>query len=457
MSSRQEAAAWEADAGERRAWWLAATAPLLFWRKLRLGWLPAGVAVVAVAAGLGLLAWGLVRTQEEGSPELAVVSEPGVYLIKADGSGLRRLPGAGRARDVFAWAPSGNRFALVPGCQAEDALFLGTADSDEPQKISMLPSDAFSIFWSPREDTLAVNLSRGAGIAAGAALLDVNDGTVSSLDDAISFSGWSHDGRWYAMSVAGTDNLDGIGATTVDTETGQKTYLGDGIREILWSPNDHRLAFSQVQGPEEPPYNAWLASGVGVMNADGSGREVLLEMERHSVTGAASAVTWSPDGERLLLKPGTSPFHYLVYDVDTLGQPLDFGETYKLSGGAWSPDGEHIAVERGRPDGGILIAVFPANGGNGIEVSAGAAAQHPQFSPDSQHIVFVARRTGDWDAQDLYLADTDDGVPIMLSEVGMTIFDAAWSADGTYIEFTAGPVTADGCGDVGGTMTSPPV
>ena len=34
----------------------------------------------------------------------------------------------------------------------------------------------------------------------------------------------------------------------------------------------------------------------------------------------------------------------------------------------------------------------------------------------------------------------------MLASVGMNIFSIAWSADGTYIEFTAGLVTSDGCG-----------
>ena len=123
LTSREEAAAWQPE--ERRPWWPAAAVPFAFvWRRLSLSWLsPATAAVlgVLVVAGIGLLVWGLVRTQgREGAnapgvsvrsatvePEVAIVSEPGVYLIRSDGSDLRRLPGVGRLRDSFAWAPSG--------------------------------------------------------------------------------------------------------------------------------------------------------------------------------------------------------------------------------------------------------------------------------------------------------------------------------------------------------------
>ena len=75
VSSREAAAAWQ-PAGrpvgeERRPWWAGAGLPVVFfWRKVSFGWLsPATAAVlgVVVVAGLGLLVWGLVRTQGDGS------------------------------------------------------------------------------------------------------------------------------------------------------------------------------------------------------------------------------------------------------------------------------------------------------------------------------------------------------------------------------------------------------
>ncbi len=78
VGSRQEAAAWEP---EQRPWWLAAAAPLAFFRRrLSFGWLsPATTAAVAVvvATGVGLLVWGLLQIGTEGrQPSMLVVQNP---------------------------------------------------------------------------------------------------------------------------------------------------------------------------------------------------------------------------------------------------------------------------------------------------------------------------------------------------------------------------------------------
>ncbi|MCH8010167.1 MAG: hypothetical protein IIC91_15045 [Chloroflexi bacterium] len=65
LDNRHDAARW-AEGQSPRPWPAVALAPLLFWRKLKFGWLPpvlAGGLLVAVAAGLGLLVWGLLATR----------------------------------------------------------------------------------------------------------------------------------------------------------------------------------------------------------------------------------------------------------------------------------------------------------------------------------------------------------------------------------------------------------
>ena len=68
VDNRQEAARWQPGG---RPWWMAAVTPFLFWRKLGFGWLaPAVTGGVAIAAvvGVGLLIWGLTRTQAGTEP-----------------------------------------------------------------------------------------------------------------------------------------------------------------------------------------------------------------------------------------------------------------------------------------------------------------------------------------------------------------------------------------------------
>ena len=63
VSSREEAAQWQQP---ERPWWTAAGAPVaFFWRRASVSWLTTGIAgafVLAAVAGIGLLVWGLLRT-----------------------------------------------------------------------------------------------------------------------------------------------------------------------------------------------------------------------------------------------------------------------------------------------------------------------------------------------------------------------------------------------------------
>lgn len=82
VSSREEAAAWQPAA---RPWWAVAAAPAVFvGRRLsNASWLaPAagGAVVIAAAAGIGLLVWGLVRTNGDGEAGAAL----GPLAIAAD-------------------------------------------------------------------------------------------------------------------------------------------------------------------------------------------------------------------------------------------------------------------------------------------------------------------------------------------------------------------------------------
>lgn len=64
LENRHDAARWQPT--EERPWWATAFAPLFFWRRMSFGWLSpalAGGLAVIVAAGIGLLVWGLLATQ----------------------------------------------------------------------------------------------------------------------------------------------------------------------------------------------------------------------------------------------------------------------------------------------------------------------------------------------------------------------------------------------------------
>ncbi len=78
VSSREEAARWEPS---EHPWWATAAVPLAWsWRRANVSWLATGVAgitAVLVVVGVGLLVWGLVRTDSNDATSVsASATEP---------------------------------------------------------------------------------------------------------------------------------------------------------------------------------------------------------------------------------------------------------------------------------------------------------------------------------------------------------------------------------------------
>ena len=76
VASREDAARWEAP---ERPWWAGATAPMAWlWRQTSVSWLwtgAAGITAILVLAGIGLLIWGLMRTDGDGKESSATATD----------------------------------------------------------------------------------------------------------------------------------------------------------------------------------------------------------------------------------------------------------------------------------------------------------------------------------------------------------------------------------------------
>ena len=128
VESRAEAAAWTQA---QRPWWQTGLAPIAgLWQKASVSWLSIGataVVAIAVAGGIGLLVWGLARTDGDGPnvPDgLAYVTfEPG-ETITADGPGIFFLDTDTGAAEGWI-APGRERLAFqVAGMSADGSLVL---------------------------------------------------------------------------------------------------------------------------------------------------------------------------------------------------------------------------------------------------------------------------------------------------------------------------------------------
>jgi tricorn protease-like protein len=183
---------------------------------------------------------------------------------------------------------------------------------------------------------------------------------------------------------------------------------------------------------------------VNVVNMGVAGKREVLGIEEVPQTSRSAPVAWSPDGEQLLVQSGATR-HVLLWDMAG-GDAIDLGEALKLGEPQWSADGRYIAIERpGAPERDAFIDIVTADGQSVRTIELGITAHKPRFSPHGQTLAFAVKSASGADAEDVYVVELPAGEPRLVADVGMNLFQLSWSADGSYLAFTAGPVVGEGC------------
>jgi Tol biopolymer transport system component len=228
---------------------------------------------------------------------IAFTRADGIYVMRADGSGVRPLRRGGVAGQVvdLAWSPDGRKLAFARG----DGIWVMNADGSHVRRllrvwpVGMVPS----LSWSPDGRRLA-------------------------------YSSFQTRGRIWVM------NADGSRKRLLSIP---KLHLYAGVG-IDWSQAGGRIAFTS---------GGWL-SDLYLINTDGSGLHKLPNASRF-----VYQPRWSPDGRRIAFTsaPGASreEIAVLAADGDTPTQFLTNNDLLD-SEPAWSPDGTRIAFVRGKEE-----------------------------------------------------------------------------------------------------------
>ncbi len=231
-----------------------------------------------------------------------------VYVVQADGSGVR--PVTRRAGSEFdgAWSPDGKSIVYRDsrrGINDDDEIFIVRADGRKARNLTRVPANDWGPDWSPDGRTIVFNSDRD-GILRG--YLVAPDGSnLRAIDTDVWFEypSFSPDGTKIAFMAHEDGDYD---IYVTDLSTGSTARLTDapgGDGYPAWSPDGSTIAFSSerddclhVPAPSpcwgDPEGEPGEFNDVWVMDADGTDERRVSHEYGHFVT-------WSPDGSYILV------------------------------------------------------------------------------------------------------------------------------------------------------------
>lgn len=263
----------------------------------------ASLAGAAVAAALLLSgAAGAPRPPEE----LAFVRGEGaaseIYVVRDDGSGLRRLTRNRVPDSSPIWSPDGRRILFVSSRDGDDELFVMDASGANVRRLTRNRRADLTPQWSPDGRWIAFASDRGrpgqpeiwimrADGRSARRLVETADHSWQDLQ----FSPvWSPDGRRLIFSMAAADSnpelfsagADGRRLARLTRTRGGSDVFGDDTMPD-WSADGRLVVF--VSNREQRSSDLWL------MRADGSSQQPLARRPASDDWNPR----FSPDGSRL--------------------------------------------------------------------------------------------------------------------------------------------------------------
>lgn len=283
----------------------------------------------------------------------------GLYVMAADGSGVRRLSAAS---GIYSWAPDGSRLAYAGGGE----LTVLRADGSGRSTVAAAGQGVLGPVWSPDGRRIAFGRSGGGTFVVPAD----GPGPATLIDPAGQFADWTPAGELIVLTAPGS----GLASILAyDLAGGRRVLATDASTFIQPAPSpDGRLV-------------AYQGEGLRVAAVDGSGSRPLTGPCCADLW-VASPLRWSADGRQLAY---TNRGNVEVIGADGTGARV---AAKGAVAPAWAPDGRQLGViDQGTVGAGgkyrWMVQVVPVGGGERrtiFDPGPGFQAITPQWSPDGR-------------------------------------------------------------------------
>ncbi len=258
-----------------------------------------------------------------------------IYLMNADGSGVRLLAGDPGYTDLGAkWSPGGEWIAYIgSGSEHTFDILRIRPDGSDPLNLTRTPADESAFDWSPDGSQIVFQSNRGGDYDLYVMNADGSDVRALTSTDGMDEvePAWSPNGDEIACLCGLRDTNAGDVCIVQVDGSGQTNLTPDDpdIIEFDWSPDGTHLAFGMPLWPEE----IWL------MGADGSAKRNLTENPAED-----GGIAFSPDGTLIAFASERSGKKKQIFIMRADGSnvvPLtDNGRANFRPG--WSPDGSWL-------------------------------------------------------------------------------------------------------------------
>ena len=282
-------------------------------------------------------------SQVRGSPGPRPCRRTSIYVVGEDGRAPRRVA----LGTEPSWSPDGKQLAYTTG------RFLAVQQPDRPASRNVIvATPSFSSqsisgpSWSPDGKKIVYSVSETTNVGTDsswheqlfsistvelviqqltATLPGESDHSpaFSPSGDRIAYAHWGFEPSIWTMNAAGRDS--------------RRLLTVDGYASgLTWSPDGTMIAFALAVRP----FGSAHESGTYVVNADGSGLDLIASNASQSLTSyALDRPSWTTDGQYVTFTDRTSSGAMAAYGVrpDRTGRHLILIEPWSVWQPTWAP------------------------------------------------------------------------------------------------------------------------